>query len=119
MRLSLKYVSMIASTAALFVASPLVQAIDAQAAKALASQNNCFKCHTSDKDRDGPSFHKVADKFKGKPADEAETRLIAHITNGEKSLFPDGHEEVHKIAKTYPPNDKAQLKNLVQWILNQ
>jgi cytochrome c len=96
---------------------PAAHAVDAEAAKALARQNNCFKCHAVDKDKDGPAYKKVAEKFKGKA--NAEARLIEHITSGEKAKFPDGHEEEHKIVKTSPPNDMAQIKNLVQWVLAQ
>ena len=103
--------------AGLLALSSIAYAVDAAAAKALAKQNNCLKCHAVDKDKDGPSFHSVAEKFKGKP--EAEQRLIDHITTGEKAKFPDGHEEEHKIVKTSPPKDMAQIKNLVQWILAQ
>ena len=92
-------------------------AVDEEAAKALARQNNCFKCHSVDKEKDGPAYHKVAEKYKGK--DNAEPRLVEHITSGEKAKFPDGHEEEHKIIKTTPPKDMAQIKNLVQWILSQ
>ncbi len=92
-------------------------AVDADAAKALAKQNNCFKCHAIDKDKDGPSYHSVAEKYKGKPG--AEAKLINHITSGEKAKFPDGHEEEHKIVKTSPPKDPEQIKNLIQWILAQ
>ena len=92
-------------------------AVDADAAKALAKQNNCFKCHSVEKEKDGPAYKKVAEKYKGKA--EAEKRLIEHITSGEKAKFPDGHEEEHKIVKTSPPHDMAQTKNLVQWILAQ
>jgi cytochrome c len=92
------------------------QALDAEAAKALARQNNCLKCHAVDKEKDGPTYHSVAEKFKGKP--NAENRLIEHITSGEKAKFPDGHEEEHKIVKTSPPKDMDQIKNLVQWILS-
>jgi cytochrome c len=92
-------------------------AADADAALALARQNNCLKCHAIDKDKDGPAYKKVAEKYKGKP--NAEARLIEHITSGEKAKFPDGHEEEHKIVKTNPPKDMAQVKNLVQWILAQ
>jgi cytochrome c len=91
-------------------------AADEEAAKALARENNCFKCHAVSKDKDGPSYKKVAEKYKGKA--EAEKRLIEHITSGEKAKFPDGHEEEHKIVKTDPPKDMAQIKNLVQWILS-
>jgi cytochrome c len=92
-------------------------AVDAEAAKNLAKQNNCFKCHAVDKDKDGPSYKKVAEKFKGKA--DAEAKLVNHITSGEKAKFADGHEEEHKIVKTSPPKDMEQVKNLVQWILAQ
>jgi cytochrome c len=90
--------------------------VDVEAAKELARQNNCFKCHSVSKDKDGPAYQKVAEKYRGK--DNAEARLIEHITSGEKAKFPDGHEEAHKIVKTSPPDDKAQIKNLVDWILS-
>ena len=110
------------AVAGLFVAGLLAlsssaYAVDVDAAKALAKQNNCLKCHAIDKDKDGPSYHSVAEKFKGNP--KAEEILINHITSGEKAKFPDGHEEEHKIVKTSPPKDMAQVKNLVQWILAQ
>ena len=53
------------------------------------------------------------DIAKGKP--DAESRLITHITSGEKAKFPDGHEEEHAIVKSKDPD---QIKNLVDWILS-
>lgn len=91
--------------------------VDADAARQLAKQNNCFKCHAIDKEKDGPAYKKVAEKYRGKA--DAEAKLIHHVTSGEKAKFPDGHEEEHKIIKTSPPNDTAQIKNLIQWILAQ
>lgn len=88
-------------------------AVDADAAQALARQENCFKCHSVDKKKDGPAYREVAAKYKGKP--DAEARLITHITSGEKAKFPDGHEEEHKIIKT---KDMDKIKNLVNWILS-
>jgi cytochrome c len=102
---------------ALLIFMPCAQAVDADAAKSLAKQNNCMKCHAIDKEKDGPAFKKVAEKYKGKA--NAEARLMEHITSGEKAKFPDGHEEEHKIVKTSPPKDMEQVKNLVQWILAQ
>ena len=107
---------------ALFAAASLTfgaaaQAADADAAKALAKQNNCMKCHGIDKDRDGPSFKKSAAKYKGKA--DAEAKLVTHLTTGPKIKFEDGTEEEHKIVKTNPPKDEAQVKNLVAWILEQ
>lgn len=89
-------------------------AVDADAAKGLARQNSCFKCHSVDKEKDGPTFVKVAAKYKGKP--DAEQQLMHHLTSGEKARFPDGHTEEHKTIKT---SDQAELKNLVEWILSQ
>ena len=43
------------------------QALDADAARALARQSNCFKCHAIDKKKDGPAWKEVSKKFKGKP----------------------------------------------------
>jgi cytochrome c len=88
-------------------------ALDAEAAQALARQNNCFKCHGVEKKKDGPSYKEVAAKYKGKT--DAEARLIKHLTTGEKAKFPDGHEEDHKIIKA---KDEAEVKNLVNWILS-
>jgi len=90
-------------------------AVDVDAAKELATQNNCFKCHSISRELDGPPYKKVAAKYKGNA--KAEARLVEHIMSGEKAKFPDGHEEEHKIIKTSPPKDMAQIKNLVQWIL--
>jgi cytochrome c len=94
--------------------APAARAVDADAALRLARQSNCLKCHAGDKKKEGPSYQEVAAKFKGKP--EAHARLIEHITSGEKVKFPDGHEEDHAIVKT---KDKAQIDNLVDWILSQ
>ena len=99
---------------ATFFSSAVFAAVDDEAAKALARQNNCFKCHSVDKEKDGPTYIKVAAKYKGKA--NAEERLVTHITSGEKAKFPDGHEEEHKIIKT---KDMAEIKNLVNWILSQ
>ncbi|MEY4738382.1 MAG: hypothetical protein RL302_2701 [Pseudomonadota bacterium] len=110
-------VSLTIAGAALFLSSVTAQAMDAEAAKALARQNNCLKCHSIDKEKEGPAYSKVAAKYKGKST--AEARLIEHITSGEKAKFVDGHEEEHKIVKTSPPKDMEQIRNLVQWILAQ
>ena len=89
-------------------------AVDVDGAKELARANNCFKCHGIDKEKDGPSWKKVAEKYRGKP--EAEAKLIHHITSGEKAKFPDGHEEDHKNiqGKASP----EAIKNLVDFILS-
>lgn len=88
---------------------------DVDAAKALAQSNNCLQCHGLKKDKDAPAFLKIAEKYKGKAT--AEDELMKHITSGKKVKLADGTQEDHKIAKTIPPNDAAQMKNLIKWIL--
>jgi len=88
--------------------------VDVDAAKALAKQSNCFRCHGVDKDKDGPSFVKSAAKFKTDP--KAAEKLLHHLTSGEAAKFPDGHEEAHAILKV---DDVKEINNLVAWILSQ
>jgi cytochrome c len=105
----------ILSGLALILATPAAAAanIDAAAAQALAKENECFKCHTLDKTKKGPSYKKISEKYKGKA--DAEAKLIKHITSGLKVKLEDGSEEDHKIIET---KDDAELKNLVHWILS-
>ncbi len=100
----------------LALAAPLTHAanIDADAAKTLAKSNDCFKCHAIDKTKKGPSFQKIAKKYKGKEA-EGEAKMIKNITTGPKVKLEDGTEEEHKIIET---NNEAEQKNLVRWILS-
>jgi cytochrome c len=88
-------------------------AVDVEAAKTLARANNCFSCHGETKQKDGPAYKNVAEKYRGKA--DAEEKLVHHLTSGEKAKFPDGHEENHKIINT---KDMGQIKNLVNWILS-
>lgn len=112
----MRTVTVVAAAVAMLTASVAQAGVDEAAARALykSPKNNCYKCHAIDKEKDGPAYQKVAEKYRGKP--DAETRLIKHITSGEKAKFPDGHEEEHKVINE---KDPAQLKNLVQWILAQ
>jgi len=89
-------------------------AVDADAANALAKRNDCFKCHAIDKTKKGPSYKKIAAKYKGKP--EGEDKAIKNMTTGPKVKLEDGTEEEHKVIDTKDPNE---LKNLAQWILSR
>jgi cytochrome c len=104
----------VCAAVALTFSSGSFAAVDVDAAKALARENSCFKCHGTDKDKDGPAYTKVAAKYRGKP--DAEARLIHHITSGEKAKFPDGHEEEHKNIKGKASPE--EIKNLVDWVLS-
>jgi cytochrome c len=96
--------------------STAANAVDEKAARALyrSASNNCFMCHSVDKDKDGPAYHKVAEKYQGSA--DAEDKLIQHVTSGRIVKFPDGHEEEHKIINE---TDPEKIRNLVQWILAQ
>lgn len=91
-------------------------AADIEAAKDLVEQNNCKQCHGIKKDKDGPSFLKTADRLRGKAGAEAE--IVTHLTSGKKIKLADGTSEDHKIIKTMPPKDMAQIKNVAQYILS-
>lgn len=97
------------------LASAPALAFDADAAKALAKKNDCLKCHAIDKTKKGPSYKKIAEKYKGKEA-EGEQKIIKNLTTGPKVKLEDGTEEDHKIIDT---KDPAEIKNLIQWILSQ
>jgi cytochrome c len=98
----------------LMSASSASFALDADAAQALVKKNDCLKCHSIDKDKKGPSYKKVAAKYKGKA--EGQDALIKNFTTGPKVKLDDGTEEEHKIINT---KDPVALKNLADWILSQ
>ncbi len=115
----MKTVAAFVSTAVLALAAGVsapVLAQDVEAAKGLAEQNNCMQCHGLRKDKDAPSFLKIAEKYKGKAT--AVDELVKHMTAGNEVKLADGTKEKHKIAKTMPANDAAQLKNLAQYIMS-
>jgi cytochrome c len=94
--------------------SPAALAVDEAAAQALAKKNDCLKCHSVDKEKKGPSYQKIAAKYKGKP--DGEEKVIKNMTTGGKVKLDDGTEEDHKIINT---KDPAALKNLAEWILSR
>ncbi|BAL26318.1 c-type cytochrome [Azoarcus sp. KH32C] len=115
MKFSIPRLALAAAASVAILVAPSAFAFDADAAKALAKDNDCFKCHAVDKTKKGPSYKKVAEKYKGKEA-EAFEKIRKNITTGPKVKLEDGTEEDHKIINT---KDDAQLKNLMQWILAQ
>jgi cytochrome c len=98
---------------ALIGATPAHAAPDADSAKKLYKKEKCNKCHSPNKSKDGPSFEKIAAKYKGKA--DGEEKVIKAFTTGPTVKLEDGSEEEHKIIKT---KDAAQIKNLAQWILS-
>lgn len=98
---------------ALIGVTPVKAEVDVDSAKAIYKKEKCSKCHSPDKSKSGPSFKKIAEKYKGKP--DGEEKVIKAVTTGPTVKLDDGTEEKHKIIKT---EDPAQLKNLAQWILS-
>ncbi len=88
-------------------------AVDADAAKALAKRNDCMKCHAIDKSKKGPSYKKVADKYRGKA--DGQSKLITNFTTEPLVKLSDGKEEKHKLIDTKDINEQ---KNLADWILS-
>lgn len=101
-------------TFALIGLTPAHAAVDDAAAQALGKKNDCFKCHAVDKTKKGPSYKKIAAKYKEKKLDEKEA--IKQMTEGKKVKLEDGTEEDHKIIET---KDPKELSNLAQWILSR
>jgi cytochrome c len=85
--------------------------VDEEAAVSLARKSGCLKCHSTTRDKEGPSYKKVAAKYKGKA--DAEQELTKFLTSPSK-VKVDGKEETHKQLDT---KDAAAVKNVVDWIL--
>jgi len=94
--------------------TPVHAAVDEEAAQALAKKEDCFKCHAIDKTKKGPSYKKIAQKYKEKKLGEKEA--IKQMTTGPKVKLEDGTEEDHKIIEV---KDPKVLSNLAQWILSR
>ncbi|MBL8414611.1 MAG: c-type cytochrome [Propionivibrio sp.] len=105
---------LVAGLLSLNLAGSALAAVDDEAAKALGKRNDCFKCHAVDKAKKGPSYQKIAAKYKGKA--DAEEKLMKNLTTGPKVKLEDGTEEEHKIIDT---KDPKELKNLIDWILSR
>lgn len=100
--------------AGLLALSSPARALDEDAAKALLKKNECTKCHANDKDKKGPSYKKIAAKYKGKA--DGMDKVILNFTTGPKVKLDDGTEEDHKVVNT---KDPAVLKNLAEYVLSR
>ncbi len=109
----MKLLTTLAIACGLMTALAAQAAPDADAAQALLKKSDCFKCHSVDKKKDGPSFKDTAKKYKGKT--DGEDKLTKHLTT-HPMVEIDGKKEEHKALKT---SDAAEIKNAVQWILSQ
>ena len=105
---------LIVATALAFALNPVAaQSVNEDAAVALTKAGNCFRCHSIDKAKKAPSYKRIAAKYKGK---DGETELIKHLSGAQKVKIDDGGDEDHEPP---PAKDKADLVNLVRWILSR
>ncbi|MGB8435167.1 MAG: c-type cytochrome [Burkholderiales bacterium] len=87
--------------------------VDAAAAEALARKSGCLKCHSTTRDKEGPSYKSVAEKYKGKA--DAQQKLVQFLST-ESKVKVDGKEEIHKALDT---KNEADVRNVVGWILTR
>jgi len=109
-----KLLKIAALAAAVSFAIPALAAMDDADVEPYLKKQGCFKCHAIDRAKKGPSYKKVAAKYKGKP--EGESDVIKQITTGPKVKFDDGSQEDHKIIET---KDASDLKAISKWILSR
>lgn len=91
------------------LAAGAAQAVDAAAAKALASKSACLACHAVDKKLVGPSYKDVAAKHKGQA--DALDKVAARIKSGGSGMYG---------PVPMPPQANLkddELKLLAAWIL--
>ena len=91
-------------------AVPVHAAVDAEAARALAKKNDCFKCHAEEKTKKGPSYKKIAEKYRNDA--NWEKKLTEQLTKEPMVKLDDGTEERHR----KPDLDAGEMKTLLEWI---
>lgn len=96
------------------LSAPAFAAMDEAAIEPYLKKQGCMKCHAIEKEKKGPSYKKIAAKYKGKA--EGESKAIKNMTEGQKVKLDDGTEEEHKVIETKDPGD---LKAIAKWILNR
>lgn len=109
-----KLCAMTAVAAALSVSVPALAAMSAAEVEPYLKKAGCFKCHAIDKVKKGPSYKKIAEKFKGRA--DGEAKVIKNLTTSPKVKLEDGTEEDHKEVET---KDAAELKAIANWILTR
>jgi cytochrome c len=106
MKMNLKHMML---AVAAVVAANGAQAMDAAAAKALATKSACMSCHAVDRKLVGPSYKDVAAKHKGEAG--AVDKVAARIKSCASGMYG-------PIPMPAQPNLKPdELKLLAQWIL--
>lgn len=82
MKMNFKQIVLAASA---LLATAGAYAVDAAAAKALATKSACLACHAADKKLVGPAYKDVAAKHKGDAG--AEAKVAARIKSGGTGMY--------------------------------
>jgi cytochrome c len=101
-----------AAAVALSLSTPASAAMTDADVEPFLKKAGCFKCHAMDKTKKGPSYKKIAEKYKGKP--DGEEKIVKNLTTSPKVKLEDGTEEEHKEIEI---KDKADLKVVTKWLL--
>ena len=103
------YLKNVVLAASALMAVAGAHALDAAAAKALASKSACLACHAADKKLVGPSYQDVAAKHKGQA--DALDKVAARIKSGGSGMY--GPVPM----PPQPALKDEELKLLAAWVL--
>ena len=93
--------------------SPTTEAtFDKRMAQRTLKRSKCLNCHSVTREKDGPSYQSVSEKYKKHP--DPREALFEHLTSS-PTITVDGKEESHVSFKT---SDTAEIMNVVDWILS-
>jgi len=109
---AVKLAQVFAISAAL--AAPAFAAMSEADVEPYLKKQGCFKCHAMDKTKKGPSFKKLAEKFKDKA--DGEAKILKNLTTSPKVKLEDGTEEEHKEIET---KDVGEQKTIAKWIMTR
>ena len=87
--------------------------VDVKAAERLLKKSKCTNCHSVNRDKEGPSFRSIAEKYRNNP--EAEARVFEHMTSSPE-VCVDGHDESHEPLRF---DDLDEVTNLARWVLSR
>ena len=107
-------VHMMAGLLSAMLAVPALAAMSEEQIEPFLKKEGCFKCHAMDKTKKGPSYKKIAEKYKGKP--DGEEKVIKNLTTTPMVKLEDGTEEEHKEISL---KDKGDIKTVANWILTR
>lgn len=106
--MSMKFKQAVLAVSAV-LAAPGAFALDAAAAKALATKSACLACHAADKKLVGPAYKDVAAKHKGEA--DGVAKVAARIKSG-------GSGNYGPVPMPPQPSLKDdELKLLAEWVL--